>query len=418
MLKFFNIEKNIIKVFSAQIVNTLLGFLTNILLVRYLGKQGQGEIALYNNITGLMVMIISFGIPTGLVHYLSIKKISLHQAKKLLLYVAGFGVVLLALLFPIIQNIFPAFYPDFIILHQWGFPLLIIHIVMLCLQQCFHAIHQAEGKFGLIGVVSLIGNVWYTLLIVALVSNWIRPFETIFFWVVMSMIFNFTLQVGSLWFYLPKYEMDNSFIHKNLLKSLFTFSAFALFTNLIQFFNYKMDLWFLNFFRHDKGEIGLYAVAGTLGQMVWLLPAAMQTILYQHVSAHHQTQSLKPYVYQQLKTILGYGIVAGALGYFLSPYILPWIFGKAFFESVHLFQYLLLGVVPFCLTMPISGYFAGSGRIRYNFYSALIGFVVCLMADLILIPEMGAMGAVWASVASYLATLFFLIMLFILDKTK
>jgi O-antigen/teichoic acid export membrane protein len=107
-----------------------------------------------------------------------------------------------------------------------------------------------------------------------------------------------------------------------------------------------------------------------------------------------------------------YAISAGIAGYLLSIYLVPILFGEEFRESVQCIGFLLIGVVPFCLSMAVSGYFAGTGRVRINLYSAILGFIVCMAADLLLIPSYGILGAAIASSISYISTVTFLLVKF------
>jgi O-antigen/teichoic acid export membrane protein len=146
------------------------------------------------------------------------------------------------------------------------------------------------------------------------------------------------------------------------------------------------------------------------------LPSALQAVLFTFISTHSDQYLNLQKTIQSTKQIALYAISAGIGGYLLSNYLVVPLFGEAFQASIQCIAILLFGIVPFCLSMPISGYFVATGKVRINLYSAIIGFIICLVADLLLIPQYGIQGAAYASVISYLSTVVFLLAIFYKDN--
>jgi Na+-driven multidrug efflux pump len=113
-----------------------------------------------------------------------------------------------------------------------------------------------------------------------------------------------------------------------------------------------------------------------------------------------------------------YGIVAGILGYLLSIFIVPSLYGKDFSSVSSIILILLFGIVPIASALAISAFFAGIQKIKVNLYGSIIGLIVCLIFDVLLLPNYGIKGAAWATVFSYNATVLYYVYMFYRYKQK
>ncbi|HPI55336.1 MAG TPA: polysaccharide biosynthesis C-terminal domain-containing protein, partial [Chitinophagaceae bacterium] len=145
---------------------------------------------------------------------------------------------------------------------------------------------------------------------------------------------------------------------------------------------------------------------------------AVQTVVY----AEYSQQTNRVILWQRCRKaslwLLGYAILAGAVLFIIAPFLLKWFYGQEFLEALPILRILVWGIAPFSVTMTISAYFSGTHRVRISLYASLIGFLVCLILDLVLIPLHGITGAAYASVFSYLASTIYFIIQFLLDKKR
>lgn len=381
-----------------------------------LGAAGQGQLALFTQFALLTSMAMSFGLPPALVHFVASGKIPKDQVMSLLLTVTLVGFVLLlpALLFVHAIHFFFPILPDFM---ASGLPwacFVILYLLLLVGNGFFTALLQAEHRFIRAGSLQVISS-----LFLLAAYGWrffnapVSLHETLV-WIVLAMgVSQGILWLGQLASIVKQYPayIHLHFASLKVLNPMLNFAFLAYSTNLIQFLSYKMDTWLVNYF-HGNQPTGIYALAVSLSQMIWLLPAAVQSVLFSFLSTHFDRSLDRRKTLVTTRQLGAYAVVAAFTGYILSMYVVPAWFGGAFTPAVNLIGILLLGMAPFCLTMPISAYFASRGRLQTNLVSAVIGFVVCLAADLLLIPSHGMIGAAWASVLSYLSTLAFFLWMF------
>lgn len=381
-----------------------------------LGAFGQGELALYTNFILLSSLLLGAGLPAGIVHFIAARKIEKKQVLSILLTVLLIGFALLLLALSILQQtaLLSTFIPTLFHHNSVWFWLMLLHLLLVLLNIFLSSILQAEALFGKASYILISGSITllllYALRYFAITGIHIPPLN----WILLALI---SSQLIQLFFFLRQvYTTNPDYLHLEqiqigAIRPLIQFAFLAFMTNLIQFLSYKMDIWFVNYF-HGKQLTGIYALGVSLAQMLWLLPSAIQSVLYAFISTHTDRQLIIERTIKTTRQIAVYAISAGITGYLLSIYLVPILFGEEFRESVQCIGLLFIGVVPFCLSMAVSGYFAGTGRVRINLYSAILGFIVCMAADLLLIPSYGILGAAIASSISYISTVTFLLVKF------
>ena len=381
-----------------------------------LGASGQGELALYTNFILLSSLLLGAGLPAGIVHFIAARKIEQKQVLSILLTVLLIGFALLLLALSILQQtaLLSTFIPTLFHHNSVWFWLMLLHLLLVLLNIFLSSILQAEALFGKASYILISGSITllalYALRYFAITGIHIPPLN----WILLALI---SSQLIQLFFFLRQvYTTNPDYLHLEqiqigAIRPLIQFAFLAFMTNLIQFLSYKMDIWFVNYF-HGKQLTGIYALGVSLAQMLWLLPSAIQSVLYAFISTHTDRQLIIQRTIKTTRQIAVYAISAGITGYLLSIYLVPILFGEEFRESVQCIGLLFIGVVPFCLSMAVSGYFAGTGRVRINLYSAILGFIVCMAADLLLIPSYGILGAAIASSISYISTVTFLLVKF------
>lgn len=72
-----------------------------------------------------------------------------------------------------------------------------------------------------------------------------------------------------------------------------------------------------------------------------------------------------------------------------------------------------MGIVPFSITTILASYFGGTGMMRVNLLCSLIGFIICLLLDILLIPMYGNTGAALATIVSYFLSTSFIVYVYI-----
>lgn len=414
-----NTFKNIFSTYSSQIISVLSGFGTTVFTAKMLGPSGQGEWALYIQFMQTLVLILGMGLPGSLVYHLASSKISRYVATNIISLLTIFGLIasiITVLLLVYTDN--TVVLPDIVKSNSLFYVLLPIHCILLLGLTLNSSLLQAENKFGVNALIVSGGSVGMLLLVLS--GYLFVPLNSkALLWIIISHFIILCIQYLVSYFQLTHIDRvySSAILRWNPSKwsPVIQYSSIAFATNLIQFFSYKMDVWFIHYYHNDKNALGIYTLAVSFSQMIWLLPQAVQNVLFRNYAASSKIISNYRSARGFSIGLFTYGIVGAIVLYSSSYWLIPILFKSSFLPSSPIMNILLLGIVPFCATMSVSAYFASNGRVKINLWSAIIGFLLCLIFDIMWIPSKGIEGAAWASVFSYGLTTLFLILYFIYD---
>ncbi len=165
--------------------------------------------------------------------------------------------------------------------------------------------------------------------------------------------------------------------------------------------NLRMDqfiLWILA----TSASLGLYGLAVTISELLWMLPDSMSFVLFNKIAAESNEQrriELTLTVHRVMfHTMLVLSIVLGAAGAWLIPILLP-----QFSDAVLPLALLLPGTVAMTSVKVIPKYFGAIGLPGRSSAIAVAGTVVSAPLYLTMIPLWQGLGAAIASSITYVA---------------
>jgi len=187
---------------------------------------------------------------------------------------------------------------------------------------------------------------------------------------------------------------------KQWTKQLLVYGGYCHLSNVIAFFNYRLDMYLLNYFK-GIGPTGLYSSAVSISERLWMLSKIAANIIFPKISAMQNEKE------KQHLTVSVCGVVflmtglAAILFWFVAPYVIPVLLGAEFFGSVVAIQWLLPGIVTLSAGRVLSNDLAGRGKTNLNTISAAFMLVSNVAMNLYLIPIYGIKGAAIATSVSY-----------------
>lgn len=413
---FISLIKNISALSAAQVLSAVCNFLSLMLIARMLGPDLQGEWYLYINAFTFGTVALGLGLSPAINHYLAAGKLN----RKFLLGQLFFFAVVMGLLFFCILFLLnqhdlgsitlPELEKRNIILFGLG-----VHFLVLIFNQLLSSVLLAEGRFAQAAFITGLGAAALLVLYALLYFGLDGLPEAYFLWFIIANVFVLLIQCA---FYLRGiyriggYQLNIRFFSKTTLFLLVSFAGWAYLANFVQFFNYKMDLWFIKAYETNASRLGIYGLAASLAQLIWLIPNAFHSVIFTNVSAS-KTLDYRRKVGAWSKKIFVLALGLAFVGYLLSYYLVPLLFGAVYQDVIEVFPFLLPGIVVFAPTMLVSGYFAGINRIDLNFKSSLIGFIICLVLNYLLVPVYSIYGAALASSVSYICSAAYLYFIFV-----
>lgn len=412
-MKFFlNIKINIL----SQIINVIITFLSNLIITKILGDVLRGEYIIIFTFINLFVLIFSFSINTSIIQKISSKSIqNIHVVKTVILYY-----IFTFILFYVFILILQFLNLSYLIANKISFEYKIIIALLFLfssLNSALSSIYIANKKIIKVNFITIIFA--FNLLLfyfIFYIYHFIEGQNKLFILLIITVIIHFfqfivlLSGINSL-----ENQTNISLINKfNPFKiwiQLFTFSFLIYLTNLLAFFTYKADIWFLGYYKGNS-SVGIYSLSVLFAQIVWLIPNAISSIHLAEIASNSKAHQIK-ITLSSIKISIYTAFFIGISIYILSYFFIESIFGEKFAEVPNIILILYIGIIPFSSMPIISSYLAGNNNYKYNFIISFILCLITLILDFLLIPIYGIIGAALASSISYLAGAFLLTMYFL-----
>jgi O-antigen/teichoic acid export membrane protein len=140
-----------------------------------------------------------------------------------------------------------------------------------------------------------------------------------------------------------------------------------------------------------------------MAEVLLFIPNSFGIILFTRTSSSTNEEASR-FTPIAARNVLALTLVSALVLGLVAPVLVPLIFGQAFRPSIPLFLVLLPGVVTFALYRVLSYDMIGRGfPLRVSLASGA-GLIANLGIAILLVPRLGAMGAVFGNLAGYALT--------------
>lgn len=382
----YNLITQAIKIFIAG-VNTIL-------FAKVLGAENRGIYSYIVLIIGLCYDYGNFGINIVSSIYLKDKNFKKNEVynTNLKFLILSAGVISLILIGLRISNIFLVTYPVWTVVIGAG--LIIVTMLSYYIINCYIAeeklyyvnrfmIAQAIIEFSINIILIIIGhfNVQNILL---------NRFLT---YLVMLVLITYKLKpMTSI-----EYKLRSLF-KINILRAEFSNSIAAYFAAILVYLNYRVDQFMI---KPELGleQLGVYTLGVSLAEMVFLIPNSIgSAFLGRLMNCTNEEKEKTINTTVKISFYLSLIIVVG--GIIVSP-LIPFVYGKAFTQSVSVTIILLLGTVMASFGKILSNVYMSRGLMRVELKYGFISFVINLVLNFVMIPTIGIVGSAIASTISY-----------------
>ena len=192
----------------------------------------------------------------------------------------------------------------------------------------------------------------------------------------------------------------------SVFKDIFRYGSVMQTGNILQFFNYRLSYYFIEFFM-GRAALGVYSVGVQLSESAWLVTRSISMVQFARISNEKDINYAARLTLNLTKISFLVTLICLALICILLIFIFPFIFKPEFNEVKMIMASLSMGILIFSVSITLSPYFSGIGKPQHNTISAAIGLVFTLVSSWILIPRFGLIGAGMSATISYsVATLY------------
>ncbi|MGD0018334.1 MAG: polysaccharide biosynthesis C-terminal domain-containing protein [Candidatus Limnocylindrales bacterium] len=394
--------RKVTAVFSTKAVAFALSLATSVALSRILGPEGKGEYVAVIYVPGLLSAIGVFGMPSA-INYFSARGASIMGLLRMgLLMAAGLAAVLVGavvLTLPWLeQSIFSAAPP------QWLW-LGIITVPAALFGTFANGIlygRQRTRTYSWIVVGQAFATLCLALLFVAVLNMGVVGAVL----ASVSITWLFAIRVIVAVVMLARREPGGSPVP---YRSLVAYGLKIMPASITGYFNYRIDVFILQaLLVGQAAELGLYNMAFTMAELLFYIPDSVTTIFLPRVSgatAAEANASLPRVARFTVLLTVVCGLALIPVAFVGVHVVLPQFEGclPAFFV-------LLPGIMAMALAKVASSYVSGRGRPGIVSIGASIALVINVVANLVLIPRFGIVGASTASLFSYGSLAAFMLM--------
>lgn len=408
-----SLKRSVAAVIAQNVFSFLVGFANSVLSTRVLGPEGKGVFAIYTSSVELFALLLGIGVPHALLYYAAKDVFSRKQVfnTALLFLFMGTGLFLL-----IVKGSFGLGVSEFFLPEPFNGSTYQFTLVgyFFCLSGWYLFVsilngHKLFVESNIVSIVSIgLTFVMYAVAFYQFTADNAFYDVTTFYW------FQLASAAGVLllcfYYYYRKIaraeSITSSFLSIPQTRSVLGYGFLYFISNLMIFFNAKIDYWFVNYLAGPE-ELGIYVLASNVGLLMILLPNAIGLVLssYQAGSENGVSEQTA----RICRISFSGGLIFSIVLWVFGGMIIRFLYGSDFERAAPVLNVLLVGVVPYCVFTVLRGYFAGAGNLKVLIMATLFGLILTLTLDLLLIKPFGIMGAAVASMLAYLASTAYLL---------
>jgi O-antigen/teichoic acid export membrane protein len=395
-------------VLATQIGVTALGVATSVITARMLGPHDRGLFQLLVLLPTTLANFVKLGIPQANVYFMrregaSASDVASNSIWFALLLGGGLAVVAYVcrdwMLAPFLREAPPA-------------TVLAVLALVPCvlLQTFFSGVLQAEQRFREFNIQQLL-PAFLALLGMPVALVWLR----------MGLVGAIVTQtaialVVTVWLAGRVHRTARFRLGWNagLARGMLTFGGKSYLQTLASTLHFRVDQYMIAMFL-DPTQVGLYAVAVNLTNLLLKVPDATGTVLYPRIAGagdrdmHAQTSVVCRHTL--------FVMVVGALAYAIGgPFALRLLYGEAYAGAIRPMLLMLPGIVMISLYLLLTRNFTSRNRQQVNIVAAAAALAINVGLNALLIPRWGIAGAAVSTAVSYSIAALILLVMFVRES--
>lgn len=387
------LKKGLIQIFSANVINKVVQFITIAFLTQIISKEDYGSFTYAQNLMSFVLLFEGAGVTTGILQYCSVSKEN-KEKMAILKYGVSIGVVV-----NIILSVAVFVYAIFGRLPIEGSR---NSLMMLACVPIFSVVFNAIQVY----LRSTFKNTEFSVL---------TSFNTIvYFLATVGLSYKIGVKgliIGMYIAYIASIILGAWFIRKdifiakniklgtdfNKIKFL-RYSIVTVLTNAMSQILYLLDTQLIGVFTKDEAILASYKVATTIPFNLLFIPTSIMVFAYPYFAQNKNDKLwIKKRVSQLTKILLVINLVIGLGGIIFSSLILS-IFGKQYLDARECFNILMLGyIIAGTFRVPYGNILASLGLVKSNFINAVFSGIANIILDVVLIKKYGSIGAAYAT---------------------
>jgi O-antigen/teichoic acid export membrane protein len=376
--------------FYISLADRIVAFFSFILLARIFDSQLYGKISTVFAVSTILVSILDFGLPI----YTQRESSKTENLSDILANVFSVKIPFLILYIFILPLVSWVFLKDI----SWGMVIIIGAIILLqSISNLLSYAYFGKDNSKLVLRVNIVSKIFF---LIVITTSYFFLRNIYFFLSGYVIAYVYTLLVFTI--NLKHYKVEISKLILNFKKLKFTL-AIIIPIGISSAFNLiydKIDIVILSAYL-DYNKVAQYSVAYTIYRLSGIV---FGIILY---PALNQFSRLAENFAENLKILLKYlvtiifvsAIIILIYIFIISP-LIPFVFGIHYLEASKIIIPLSFAVILWAMNSITGVYLNGLGQFKYVMAATLSGMIFNITINIILIPIIGVMGAVYSTLGT------------------
>jgi len=380
--------------FFGQMFSLVISFFIGVWLARYLGPENYGIISYAVAVVGMFTFIAYLG-----VHNILLRELVKFPEKKDELMGTSFFLLLiggLVAFISVFSSVFlfetSSFIRALIILYATTFLWSAFGVINVFFQSTVQAKKNVKAAM----ISAFVASILKVILILTKQGIiWLMLIFVLESFILFSLYIFYYLKSG---FKISSWKVDYK-----LFKQILSGSILLALASAASYIFLRIDQVMIRNFL-DETSVGLYAAAIKLVEIWYFIPGIICSSLFPAIMNAKKIDE-KRYK-NRLKNLYlllgGLAVVIAIPISILAPWIIKFLFGSAYINSVGILKIYAWSGVGFFLNVGFYQYFLAENRLKSIFYFYLILMILNIFLNYNLIPRFGLNGAAWATMISYL----------------
>jgi len=390
--------RKVAETFATKLALIGISLITSVIVARTLGPEGRGIYAVATAISAIGVQLGNLGLHASNTYYVARdRKLLPELVSNTLLASFGFGGIGSGLAW-LVFFLWPSLAPIQGLILMLALLWIPFGLAYMLLQNLLLGIHEVKSynKIELISKLLAVSIIGLMILVRGV------QVEAIFSASLMALIISFCWVMLRLKPYLQRLPLPSL----QLFKENIYYGLKAYVAAFFAFIVLRGDLFMIQYILGSE-QAGYYSIAITLGDMIYMLPVVIGSLLFPKLSAlssRREKWNFTKRVAFGVSLIMLVTIILAAL---VAQPIVEILFGKTFFPAVPAFLGLMPGILMLSINVVYMNYFASTGMPMITVYSPAIAALANLVLNIKIIPLLGIIGASISSSICYSAMLGF-----------
>jgi len=377
----------------------LSAFALNIAIARQYEAAGSGSFYYLISICSLAVLFISISLESGITYYASRQEIAPSKLQGFAIaWSLTAGLISLLAVYLFAPAEFNGGTRSFLLLSAFCF------ISGNMLATYATGLFYAKAEFRISNIISAVLN----LILIGLLLAGVLKDEFFKVYFISFLVLGVVVSIA----YSIKYNTNpfTGFFNLAEFKLLIRYCLPAFLANLLFFFLYRVDYWFVEDWCSPE-DLGNYIQVSKLGQLFFILPTILAGAVFP-LTAAGKKEEVNLLLASVSRVIFLLYILACAVLAICGQWLFPAVFGKSF-EGMYIpFLLLVPGILSLSGLFTLTAYYAGKNRVKVNIYGTLIALVVVIAGDGIFIPRFGIRAAALVSSIGYIVYQVYVLIIF------